>query len=168
MKFIKKEESLQKGPSKYLSFKDGEVKSVAFKGDIYSYYIKWVDGKSHVCGEGDPGAKHRYKINAIVREGGELVAKIFEFGQGISNDLADIQHTLSMTKSKIENFKVKISKSGSGLNTEWTVKLDEEIKPGSLDGVELNDLDLRPKFKSEPEHRFSDEPMPDEHDQIPF
>lgn len=130
-----------KGPNKFLKVDDGSSVNGVFRGEIYTFYNKWVNGKGMACGHDDPGAKPRYKLNFITMEQGKLVAKIFEFPQTVFNQLMDVNDVYPL-----ETIKVKLSRRGTGTDTTYTILplLNEPISPAmmkTIEEIELNILD---------------------------
>lgn len=105
------------GPSPFLKMKDGDVVRGVVVGDIQETYKKWINGKGIECAPDEPGAGLRFKVNLITDENGGLVAKIWEFGILIYNQLKDIND-----EYPLETTKVKISRQGSTKdNTSYTI-----------------------------------------------
>lgn len=141
MKFTKRQESSGGGSDKFLKFKDGETQNVIFKGEIYEFHMKWINGKSVLIEATDPEAKVRFKLNAIVSENGAYKAKIWEFPLTIYNKLCDIN-----SEYPLENTVIKITRQGTGTDTEYhLLPLLKVPVPKALDRIDLNILDAGAK-----------------------
>ncbi len=164
MKFNQKAEVVQGGSNKFLKIEDGKSVNGIFRGDIHTFYNKWVNGKGQIAHADEPGAKPRFKLNFVTYENGAFVAKIFEFPQTVYNQLADIHEIYPLDKTK-----VKISRRGTGTDTVYMILplLNEAPSPSvmaNIEAVALNVLD----DKSPPKpSRGPEVPMPDESD-LPF
>lgn len=157
------------GQTNFLKINDGESKSGICRGDIYEFHVKWVSGKSVVVASTDPEAKTRFRLNFIVYDEGKFKALIWEFGIMIYNQLADINEEYPLEKTKI-----KISRSGTGTDTEYRLLplLKEplsDVVMKAIEAVPLNILDkaLDPKKVVPSAPSWDDSPMPDESD-LPF
>jgi hypothetical protein len=166
------------GPSSFLRLKDGDVVRGIVVGDIQETYKKWVNGKGVECAPDEPGAGLRFKVNIIVDENGGLVAKIWEFGITIYNQLKDIND-----EYPLETTKIKVSRQGSTKdNTSYTVlplvSAKDKLSEAQLKKINAIDLhELAPK-KTIKNHApgADDKKLPwsgdDEHDddseRIPF
>lgn len=129
------------GSAKYLKFKDGETKNVIFRGEVYEFKNKWVNGKGIICEDNDPEGTSRFKINAIIFEDGTPVVKIWEFPLIIYNKLSDIN-----SEYPLEDTVIKITRQGSGRDTEYQLLPLIKIQiPKSIDKLDLNILDAKPK-----------------------
>lgn len=131
------------GSNLFLKIGDGESNKGVCRGEVYEFYQKWEGGRSQVVTADDPSGKSRFRVNLIVEEDGVLVAKIWEFGLPVYNQLSDINEEYDVDKTKI-----KISRRGSGKGTEWAVLplLKEPLSERQLkdiSSVKLNLLDHR-------------------------
>ncbi len=155
MKFYKRE--IPKGSSNALFFtlKDGETMNGVCRGELYEFSIKWANNRSSVVSADDPDAKSRFRVNIVVQEPGSqtFVAKIWEFGLTIYNQLADINEEYELSKTKI-----KIKRVGTGTDTLYMILplLKEPLSPlvlKEIDAVTLNMLPhkqvLAPRVDSE-------------------
>ncbi len=95
---------------------DGSVEGVAF-GEPFIYYQKKEDGKFVVVPESDPTGKFKFMINFILRENGAMVAKILDGGVMVFKAL----QSLRKAGYNLERTAVRITKTGSGLDTEYSV-----------------------------------------------
>lgn len=139
------------GPGVFLKFKDGESKVGVFKGEVYEFFSKWENDKSHVVEATETGAQSRFRLNFIIHEDGKFNPKIFEFGVGVYNQLADLSEEYDL-----EQIKVKITRRGVGKDTMWMILpiLKEPLAPKTLKeigAIPLNILEHKPQ---------NDTPMP--------
>lgn len=169
MKFTKRE-SVSHGSENYLKIKGGESINVIPRGEIYEYYVKWENGKSQVVAK-DAGGKIRYRVNVIVKDGEKLLAKIWEFGTPVYEQLSSINEEYDVTKTKI-----KVTRHGEGLETTYMLLplLKEPISDAMLKTIGNIDLHiLEPKQRpnstqpSSATQDFDGPPMPSFED-IPF
>lgn len=136
MKFTKRETGDGKS-GKFLKVLDGESVIGVFRGEVYEYYQRWDGSKYHVCEAGHPDAKPRFRLNFITgRQGEEPVAKIFEFGVTIYNQLAQINEELP-----IETTKIKISRKGTKQDTEWFLMPLGPANVHAIESIKLLDLE---------------------------
>lgn len=152
----------QDGGKNYLKLKDGESVNVIFRGEIFDYLARYENGK-YV--PNDSGS-FRFRINAIVKEGTVYVAKIFENGVGVYQQLADLHSEYDLT-----NTVCKLTRRGSGTDTTYSVlpMLKTPITPDVaklLSTLKLHDLSV---YNNNLDNKlgFDDSPMPDS-DDAPF
>lgn len=159
MKFTKRQESSGGGQDKFLKFKDGESKNLILRGEIFEFYMKWVNGKSQAAESNDPEAKVRFKINAV--EGSAV--KIWEFPLTVYNQLASINEEYPLEKTVI-----KVTRHGTGTDTVYHVlPLLKATIPAAIERLELHILGSKPK--QEIRHDFPQSTdYGDEHSEIPF
>ena len=169
MKFNKREVSSGGGSDKFLKFKDGESKNIILRGEIFEFYNRWVGGKGQACGPNDPGATSRFKVNAIIYEGGAFSAKIWEFPLTVYNQLADIN-----SEYPLESTKIKVTRQGTGTDTVYhilpLVSAKDTLSPAILKHIEavpMNILDAKPKVQSQ-EHDFGPPPPEADDEILPF
>ncbi len=169
MKFQKKEKSEAGG--NYLKIKDGESVKGVFRGEIHEFRIKWENNKSIEIPETDPTRMNRFRLNFIVYEGSKFIAKTWEFGITVYDQLASIHSEYDLQKTK-----VKITRQGTGTDTAYHVLplLKEPIAGPVLAAIEAVPLNILNAKKSEgrpppdfPED-FGDPPPEEDHDQLPF
>lgn len=151
-----KGETSSEGGGTFAKFDDktGQLFGV-LRGEPVLFQQHWVNGRSSVCGEfncalcdAENPPSHKARFNIITEEGSVWVAKIYEFGRTVFDQikaLADEGYALETTR-------IKIQKSGSGLDTAYSVMpaakalTDQEKK--LVASVPLKDI--RPRPKSEP------------------
>ncbi len=167
MKF-EKFESKPKGEGSsgaYLRLKDGESVNGVFKGDILKFWQVWPKGgDKQIFVEPAPGASPRFKVNIVVHENGEFVAKVFEFTKSISSQLADLQEDYDLS-----NTKVKITRRGEGTATVYSIiPSKDQPTPSQLkiiNSVQLNALSVSTK---EPPKELKNYAPSDDSDEVPF
>jgi len=112
------------GSSIYLKLVDMETVEGVFRGEINTFKQHWLStGRSQLCtGRGcqlceEDAPKFRFQINFIMKENGQLVAKIFENGLRVYNALKDLHES----GYDLEKTKVKIRRNGTGKDTIYTI-----------------------------------------------
>ncbi len=132
-------ESAHSGPSKFLKLTDGQSIVGVFRGEIHSFYMKWVNGKSFTSSPDEPGAKVRFKLNFVTYENDVFVAKVFEFPQTVYNQLANKAEEFDLEKTK-----VRIMRKGIGTDTEYifTALPKEPISPAMMKAIEETPLNI--------------------------
>lgn len=105
------------GGGMFLRINDGEHADGVFFGDVKEFFKKWDGTKYYECSPREEGASFKWKCNFIIKENGKLVAKIFENGTKLNNQLA----SLVAAGYELPKTKVRISRSGKGANTTWSV-----------------------------------------------
>jgi len=130
------------GGGLYIRLKDGDSVEGVFRGVARDFHTVWKDGKTEEASEGAPGASFRFKMNLVLKENGVLVAKIFEGGWKVYEQLV----TLEAAKYDLDRTTVLISRKGSTKNdTKYTVmpvkggELNDDENAG-LENVDLIDL----------------------------
>jgi hypothetical protein len=104
------------GSKNFLKLKDKESISGIFMGDLHEFFVLWEAGKSREVPEGTPGAKFRFRINLVVKEGAVYVPKIFEQGSVVYKDLAAIHE-----EYPLDTIVVKITRNGTGTDTTYNL-----------------------------------------------
>jgi hypothetical protein len=146
-----------------LLLKDKESAKVILQGDPLIYHTHWTGQKSEVCPGRDKcelcqaGQKNkfRFRLNAYMNENGNYVAKIFEQGWKVYEQLKALNAEYDLNKTVL-----LITRSGSNLNdTSYTVI---PAKNGHVNDALLAQLkkvplvDLNPyPAKEEEDHGFS-------------
>lgn len=132
------------GPSNYIRFKDGEAVYGILRGDPVEYYELWDQSKNKtIVPAGTHGAKFKFKMNMIIKEGTSYVAKILDAGASIYSQLRALHEEWG---DELENTVIVIRRDGSGLDTEYSVNPappKQQVTPESLEfirTIELNDL----------------------------
>lgn len=128
------------GNRNFLKLKDKESVEVVFRGTPHIFYKIWDNGKSKICDETHPDAKWSFRINAIMKENGLYIAKIWEGGVTVYNMLKDLNE-----EYPLETTVVKITRSGMGTDTVYSSipLLKKQINPETFIDVKLNDLSFK-------------------------
>lgn len=172
MRFQKREVGSQSGSDKFLKLQDGEPRTLCLQGEIYEFYVKWVNKKPIIVNENDPEGNLRFKVNAIVYEDGVFRAKIWEFPLTVYNQLADIN-----SEYPLESIKIKVTRQGIAPNVNYHIlpllSEKDRLTPALLEkikAVELNLLDLKPKGSPAQDWApdFGEPPPDDDEIPIPF
>lgn len=143
MKFIKRERSEGLSGGHFLKLKDGESVTGVFRGEIFEFKTKW-NGTKYVD---DPAGSPRFKLNFVMKEGQEYVAKVFEFPATIYDNLAAINESMALEKTLL-----KITRKGTGTDTIYII-----IPLGALSAPQLSQVSgvslqtLGAQKKSEPD-----------------
>lgn len=170
MNFNKRETPTGGQSHLFIKFKDGESKTGIFRGEVYEFHQIWENGKSQIVNEDHPQAKSRFRANFVVFEDGRFTPKIFEFGLGVYNQLAEIAE-----EYKIEEIKVKITRRGTGMDTTWMILplLKEPISAkimNEIESIPLNPLEHKPPTGPKPIKNYA--PSMDSNDngdeELPF
>lgn len=103
----------------YVKLKDGESITGIFVGEPFTYRQHWSEGKAQPCkGEGcdscASGSKgsFRFRINLIVKEGENYIAKILEQGARFYDAITSLEES----GYALEDHLMKISRRGSTMN----------------------------------------------------
>jgi hypothetical protein len=145
MKFPKRE--IPKGDGNggvFLKLKDGESKVGVLRGEIFEFFQVWEGGKSRVVEPDAPGAKSRFRVNFVTKEGSDYKAKILDFGLIVYGQLAEIAEEWDIDKTGI-----KISRRGSGTDTVYVITPSKD-QPNAqamkaISAVDLNILEPKPQ-----------------------
>jgi hypothetical protein len=172
MKFRTLPESEGGGSDKFLKIKPNDNVKIVLRGEIYEYFVKWEGGKSIVVKE-NQGGKLRFRVNALLfdQEQKKFVAKIWEFGQAVYRQLADVNEEYDL-----ETTKIKVSRKGEGKETEYNVLplLKEPLSDQVLKMINETPLNVLEKQGSKgathDESEFLGEPPPefDDGEKLPF
>lgn len=135
----------------FIQLKDKDIVQGVFRGKFHYSEMHWVGSKSTTCPgkeicdlcRADPrSARFKFKVNFIVKEGDQYIAKIFEQGPAVYRQLKELNEEFSIDKNII-----KISRSGSSQNdTRYTI-LPSSAGPvtpaleAKLATIELHKLD---------------------------
>jgi hypothetical protein len=150
MKFKTDNELPEGGGSKnFLKLKDKESVQGIFRGDLHELFIFWENGKSREVEPGFQGAKFRFRVNFVMKEGAVYVPKIFEQGLTVYNQLRELNEEYGL-----EEIVVKITRNGTGTDTTYSVlpllkqTLSKEVMK-YLETMELLPLDKQANGASE-------------------
>lgn len=168
MKFTKREIPAAAGNGGlFLKFKDGESKVIIPRGEIYEFFQIWENGKSRLVGGSEPGAKSRFRMNALTKEDGELKARIFEFGLTIYNQLAEIADDYPIDKTAI-----KVTRRGTGTDTMYMlIPAKEQPTPAQLKSmaeIPLNILEHKEAAPQPKVKNFAPGAEDEDSDEVPF
>ncbi len=156
------------GTSPYLKVKSGESVKGVFRGEIYEWKAKWNQGSKRydVIENSDPTLNNRFKANFVVWEEGKFVARVFEFGLSVYEQLEE----LSKHYANLETVKVVISRKGELTDTVWTVfPLPEGLSPSNLEAIGEAKLNiLNPKQEVSQEEAYDEFGPPPTDDELPF
>lgn len=150
---------------KFVKLKDGESILGVLRGNPKVFYVQWEGGKSTECSKGAKDAKFRFRLNIIVNEDKQWVAKILEQGATMYSDLKALNEDYPL-----EETLVKITRFGQGTDTKYTVlpvppkQQPNESELKMISNIELNSLESKPKT----DHSNSPEPNFDSEEPIPF
>lgn len=157
-----------KAPSnKFVRLQDGESIQGVFRGDPFDFMQHWVKGDgsaphSFMCpGEGceecqkgnKPG--FRFRLNFIVKEGSDYVAKIFEQSKTVYGILRTLNKACDVEKKVM-----KVTRTGSGKQTKYDIEPAGDLSEAtekSLAQVKLNDLQ---NLESKVEESYSTDDIP--------
>jgi hypothetical protein len=153
----------------YLKLEDGTAVTGVFRGEVFEFFQIWpYGGDKQVFATRVPGSSSRFKINFVTQEGGKFVAKVWEIGLSVYNQLADIaeEYDLEVTK-------VKITRRGEGKATNYMVLplIKEKIPKAAMaeiEAVKLNALDAHLAPVPTPPGKFDDETGGDDSEEVPF
>lgn len=148
----------------FLKFHDGESKVGLLRGEPYEFYQVWEGGRSRVVAPDNASGKSRFRVNFVQREGDKFVARIWEFGLKVYNQLAELHTEYDLSETKI-----KITRIGEGTKTVYMVMpIAKEPIPKSamkeIQALPLNALNNHGEAKKDKQ-----EPNDIEHDdEVPF
>lgn len=138
----------QESTGEFIRIQSGEAVIGVFRGEPHDYIKHWVNNRTEMC-QGDgcencaQGVKgtFRFRINFMVKEGNTYVAKIFEQGRRVYDQLKGLHADYDL-----EQTVVKITRQGSGAkDTTYTVlpvpkgTLSKEAQD-ALSKIKLHDL----------------------------
>ena len=104
------------GSKNFLKLKDKESISGIFMGELHEFFVAWENGKSRVVAEGEDGAKFRFRINFVVKEGAVYVPKIFEQGLTVYRQLSELHDEYGL-----DSIVCKITRNGTGTDTTYSL-----------------------------------------------
>lgn len=157
------------GNSAFVKLRDKESVQGIFYGEMYEFFNFWRDGKGQEVPEGTPGSKFRFRVNLIVKEGASYVPKIFEQGQVVYEQLAQINE-----EYPLEQTICKITRNGEKLDTTYTIMpLRQPVTPEVsrvLATLKLNDLKSKNQSQApvSDDDSWPDSPPDGGPDEIPF
>lgn len=108
----------------FVRLKDKESVQGVFRGNPFDFRQHWIGAKSSPCQGGDckyckEGNKpsFRFRMNFLVNENNNWVAKIFEQGFTVYQTLS----ALNRDDYDLEKYVVKITRNGTGQNTTYSI-----------------------------------------------
>jgi hypothetical protein len=134
------------GSKNILKIKSGESATGVFRGNPKDFRQHWKDNKSTVCTGRDTcdlckaGEKSafRFRINFVTRENGALLAKVFEQGKSLYEQLKLLNKEIDLEKTSI-----KITRQGTGTQTTYMLipgaQITEE-QDKQISELKLNEL----------------------------
>ncbi len=163
MKFRQRDEDKRN----FLKLKDGETISGIFRGDLFEYRLHWADNRGIVCTGHDcelckagNKSKFRFRLNFIVKEGKDYVAKVFEQGW----KTYELLSSMNDSDYPLEKYVLKITRRGIGLDTSYSIMpapngLVSAETEAKLKDVSLNVLDHITEAEKEPAPVVEDMPL---------
>lgn len=153
------------GDNLFLKLKDRESIKGIIRGEPFKFFSKWKNGKSSPSEEGDPEAKFRFRVNILINENGNYIARIWEQGAISFNSLVDLAEHYDLNETILT-----ITRNGSGTDTTYSIiplpnKLDVESLR-KIRAVQLNEL--APKVKPDSHPDFGNAPSDFNDEVIPF
>lgn len=164
MKFRKDIQS-SGGSKNFIKLKDKESIVGIFRGEPKEMFVVWDGNKSKEVSEGTAGAKFRFRINFVVKEGPTYVAKVFEGGSKVYEQLAQLNEEYELDKTF-----VKISRSGSTMN-DTSYAILPVIKQAFTKETEavLKTLTLNAlESKAEAQEQYSNSHAAEHEEELPF
>lgn len=116
----------------FLRMDTGDSVNAVIRGDVHKYWQIWPQGGTkQVFDEPTAGSQLRFKVNVVINEDGQFVAKIWDFPAATNNMLFEIQKEVDLEKTKI-----KLSRVGQGKKKSWMI-----IPLGPLDAKALKQVE---------------------------
>lgn len=115
MQFRKIEEP--SGSQDYIKLKDKESIVGIFIGELYEFYSVFENKKPREVPEGTDGARFRFRVNFVVKDGPTFTPKIFENSATVYRQLEEL-HT---EYDGLDTIYVKITRNGEGLDTTYSI-----------------------------------------------
>lgn len=101
----------------YMKLMDGESAVGILAGSPFTQYVKWVDRKKETSPVPKFGFSFRFQINFIEFVNGGTTTRIFEGGKRLYDDIV----ALHAAGYKLEETMVRLSRTGSGTDTRYSV-----------------------------------------------
>ncbi len=142
------------GSKNFLKLKDKESVSGIFMGEPHEFCLLWENGKSRAVSEDTEGAKFRFRINFVVKEGSVYVPKIFEQGLTVYRQLAELNEEYGL-----DQIVTKITRNGTGTDTTYSLlpllkqAISKEVA-SHLKTIELLALEAKPSAGADGETPF--------------
>lgn len=134
MQFRKIEDS--NGSKDYIRLKDKESIVGVFVGNLHEYYSIWENKKPREVPEGTDGAKFRFRINMVVKEGPTFSPKIFENNVNVYRQLEELHAEYGLS-----TIYVKVTRNGEGLDTTYSI-LPSKKPPSDAELAHIKTLKL--------------------------
>jgi hypothetical protein len=115
MKFKKVQEN--SGSDSFLKLKDKQSVVGVFVGEPYEFYSVFENQQQREVPDGTAGAKFRFRLNFIMKDGQNLVPKIFENSAKVYRQLDEINHEYD----GLDTIYVKITRNGEKLETTYSI-----------------------------------------------
>lgn len=133
MRFDAEEKST---PKAFVKLGDGQTVTGVFRGEIKTFYQAYIDGKYKIVPKDDPNGFFRFNVNLIVKEGGNLLAKVF---QGNWHDYKALKALNE--EFTLEHIFVKITQTGERQTKRLAFMPISKQKP---DQAQLSEVVLAP------------------------
>ncbi len=156
MRFKKIEE--HSGNGDYIKLKDKESIIGVFVGEPYEFNAVFEQRYVEVP-EGTKGAKFRFRINFIVKDGPTFSPRIFENSATVYRQLEELH-----TEYGLDSIFVKITRNGDGLETTYSI-LPGKKTPTAEELQHIKTLKLHDLSGKKDDAK---EPIFDKDEEIPF
>lgn len=125
------------GKDSFLKLNDKEEVTGVFRGEIHTFKRHWVSNRSQECtgqdcpfctAKTDPEKENypafRFRVNFVTTKDGEWVAKIFEGGGELYDQLTNFDRKFDLTKTVVD-----ISRQGLKQSTRYLIypRIDQPI-----------------------------------------
>lgn len=142
MRFKKIEES--SGSQDFIKFKDKQSVVGIFVGEPYEFYSIFENKKQREVPEGTPGARFRFRLNFIVKDGPTFTPKIFENSASVYRQLDE----LNAEYDDLSAIYVKITRNGVELETTYSI-LPSKTPPKKEELAHIKTLKLHDLRRSD-------------------
>lgn len=137
------------GDNKFVSLKDKESITGIFAGEPQEFFIVWDQGKAKEVSPDSPGAKMRFRINFIVKNGAAYEVKVLENSGTVYKQLAELHKEYDLS-----TIVVKITRNGTGLETTYNIfpLIKQQITPevaAHLKTLELHQFGVKPNKQAQ-------------------
>lgn len=115
------------GVGHFLRLKDGDKVTGILIGELHEFYAKGFGAQTEIVGPNE-GGKRKYRHNLVIKEGKDYVAKVWEFGPKIYDQLSDFEAAGWDLKKTL----ITVSRTGTTKeNTRYTVTPNKQ-EPSEL------------------------------------
>ncbi len=139
------------GATNFLKLEDKQSVTGVFRGAVHEFNGKWENKKFIL----DPhGISFRFQINFVLRENDIMVAKIFEQGPTVYNQLKELHAEYDLRQTV-----VKITRIGTGMDTTYSimpVKKSEVTKDMEKQLLQVELQELGHKKEASPASEFAE------------